>query len=290
METQRRAYSYAIGAILIWSTVASAFKISLEYLGSLQLLLYAAATSILILSAVLLWQRKLQLVNRCSRRDYLKSAILGFLNPFLYYFVLFKAYSLLPAQEAQSLNYTWPLILVLLSVPFLKQRITFRNVLAVLVSFFGAYIIATRGSITDVRFSDFTGVLLALASAVVWALYWVLNLTDEREESSKLLLNFGFGFIPILIANLLFSELRVPDARGLVGAIYIGLFEMGITFVIWLKALGLASTTARIGNFVYLVPFISLLVIHFVIGEEVLFSTLVGLFFIVSGIIIQQTS
>ena len=34
----------------------------------------------------------------------------GFLNPFLYYIILFKAYSLLPAQEALSLNYTWPLV------------------------------------------------------------------------------------------------------------------------------------------------------------------------------------
>ncbi|NJK98814.1 MAG: EamA family transporter, partial [Bacteroidales bacterium] len=53
--------------------------------------------------------------------------MLGFLNPLLYYLVLFKAYSLLPAQIAQPLNYTWPLILVILSIIFLSKNIRSGN-------------------------------------------------------------------------------------------------------------------------------------------------------------------
>jgi len=66
--------------------------------------------------------RKLGFLRKYSRRDYFYSSLLGFLNPFLYYIVLFKAYSMLPAQEAQALNYTWPLIVVILSIPLLNQR------------------------------------------------------------------------------------------------------------------------------------------------------------------------
>ena len=40
----------------------------------------------------------------------------------LYYLILLKAYQLLPAQVAQPLNMIWPVILVFLSVPILKQK------------------------------------------------------------------------------------------------------------------------------------------------------------------------
>ena len=46
---------------------------------------------------------------------------------------------------------------------------------------------------------------------------------------------------------------------GLLGGVYIGLFEMGITFLVWLKALKNAKTTAHVVNLIYLVPFLSLL-------------------------------
>ena len=115
MEDQQKAYAYALGTVLMWATVASAFKITLRYLDFGQLLLYASATAVLVLAAVVLLQGKWGLVRRCSGRDLARSALLGLLNPFAYYLVLFKAYDLLPAQEAQPLNYTWPIMLVLLS-------------------------------------------------------------------------------------------------------------------------------------------------------------------------------
>ena len=61
--------------------------------------------------------------------------LLGLLNPFLYYLVLFKAYALLPAQQAQPLNYTWAITLSLLAVPLLKQQVRWQEWLALLVSY-----------------------------------------------------------------------------------------------------------------------------------------------------------
>ena len=130
MERQKQAYVYALTAVLMWSTVAAAFKITLRYLDYLHLLLFSSCTACVILFVVLVSQKKLPLLKSCSGRDFLYSAFLGFLNPYLYYVILFKAYSLLPAQEAQPLNYTWPVVLVLLSIPLLKQRITLRSVAA----------------------------------------------------------------------------------------------------------------------------------------------------------------
>lgn len=288
MVDQKKAYAYAIIVVLIWSTVASAFKISLRYLNYLQLLFYASLISLLILFIILIFQNKLGLLKTYSKKDYLHSAMLGLLNPFLYYIVLFKAYSLLPAQQAVSLNYTWAIQIVLLSVPLLKQKIGFKSVLAIIISYAGVLIISTQGDILALRVTNLYGVLLALGSAVIWALFWIYNIKDKRDEVVKLFLNFLFGFIFILIAIVFSERLIIPKIPGFTSAVYIGLFEMGITFVLWLKALKLSKTTAQVSNLIYLTPFLSLLIINIMIGEKILISTIIGLILIVMGIIMQQ--
>ncbi|MHC4567442.1 MAG: EamA family transporter, partial [Planctomycetota bacterium] len=66
------------------------------------------------------------------------------------------------------------------------------------------------------------------------------------------------------------------------------LFEMGITFLIWLKALKLAKSTASVSSLIYLVPFLAFIVIYFVLDERILPSTVIGAVFIVGGIVFQK--
>lgn len=288
MKNQRLALIYGLLAVLCWSTVASAFKISLKYLNYLQLLFFAAIVSTLVLFSVLTLQRKLYLLRTFSYHEWLQSALLGFLNPFLYYVVLFKAYEILPAQEALTLNYTWAIMLVLLSIPLLKQKVTLRSILAIVISFFGVVIIATRGNLFSFSFANPLGTSLALGSSVIWALFWIFNTKDKRDEVAKLFLNFFFGSIYTTIIALCYSKIHLPVLPGLIGVTYVGLFEMGITFVLWLKALQLAKTTASVSNLIFLSPFLSMLFISLIVGEKILLSSIIGMCFIIGGILIQQ--
>jgi len=257
MEDQKRAYCYAGAVVLLWSTVASAFKFSLRHLDFVQLVFYASCVSLCVLFIIVLAQNKLSLVTSYKKKNYLRSALLGFLNPFLYYLILFKAYSLLPAQQAVTLNYTWAIQIVLLSIPLLRQKPTFKSICAIIVSYIGVVIISTKGDFLTLRFVNFYGVLLALGSAVVWALFWIYNIKDKRDAVVKLFLNFMCGFVFLLIYVLFTKKSIVPKVPGLIGAIYVGIFEMGITFILWLKALKLSRTTAQVSNLIYLTPFLS---------------------------------
>lgn len=290
MTSQKKAYLYAILATIIWSTVASVFKISLRHLDFLQLLCYSSLVAVITLFLILVFQGKLNLIFKSSSKEIMFSALGGFLNPFLYYALLFKAYTLIPAQEAQPLNYTWPIMLTLLSIPLLKQKIKIRAIFAIIASFIGVVIISTQGNISEFKFHNPIGAILALSTAMIWSLFWIINIKDKRDEVVKLFLNFCFGFLFTLILTLIYSEISIPDISGFIGLIYIGLFEMGVTFLIWLTALKLSKTTAKVSNIIYLVPFLSLIIIHFAVGEKILYSTIIGLVFIVLGIVIQQYS
>ncbi len=289
MKRQNRAYLYAFAAVAFWATVASAFKLSLRFLDFLQLLYFSAMSSLFVLFLIVIIQGKLCQLKKLTKRDLFSSALLGFLNPFLYYVILFKAYSLLSAQEAQALNYTWPIMLVLLSVPLLGQKMSLRSLAAICICFLGVCIISSKGDILGFRFTNAGGALLALSTAVIWALFWIYNVRDSRDEVVKLFVNFAFGLLYISIAVAVYSRFVFPDIRGFWGAVYVGLFEMGITFVVWSKALHLSETTAQVSKLIYFVPFLSLVIIHFLVGEAILLSTIVGLLLIVSGVVLEQS-
>jgi len=288
MNRQGSAYIHAAIAVFLWSTVASVFKISLRHLDVPNLLFYSSIASTTVLFILLLFRGKLRLLRVQERRDFMRSAILGFLNPFSYYLILFKAYDLLPAQIAQPLNFTWAVMLVLLSIVILTQRIGIRSILGIAISYFGAFVIATRGDVSGLRFSNPTGVALAVGSAVIWSLFWIYNVKDTRDDVVKMFMNFAAGLIFISGALTATSSWMRPTFEGLTGAVYVGLFEMGVTYVLWLKALKLSRTTAQVSNLIYLAPFLSLILIHYLVGETIYLSTIVGLIFIVSGILFQK--
>ena len=288
VSRQTQAYLYAGCAVLFWSTVASAFKVSLRYVEVPHMLLYATLVSMAVLLVAAAWQRKLGQLFACSPKQYLRSAALGFLNPFLYYLVLFESYDRLPAQEAQPLNYTWPMVVVILSVPFLKQPIGRVSLAGILVSFLGVLVISTRGDLLGFRLSDPIGTGLAVGSAFIWATFWLSNVRDDRDEVVKLLLNFAFGLAFVCVAAFALAGPPSLDLRGIGGSAYAGVFEMGVTFLLWMRALSLSRTTAQVSNLVYLSPFVSLVLISVIVGERILPSSVIGLAFIIGGIVIRR--
>jgi drug/metabolite transporter (DMT)-like permease len=183
----------------------------------------------------------------------------------------------------------WPIILVFLSAPILGQKIERKSIFALLVSFAGVYIISSRGRLLTSGHSDLMGIFLATGSSIFWASYFILNVKDKRDEGIKLLLNFVFGSIYLIITMIITGRLQIEAGlEGIAASVYVGIFEMGITFLFWLKALQMASSTAKVSNLVYLAPFLSLVFVHYILHEPVYYTTPLGLVFIISGIFIQN--
>ncbi len=289
MKDQKRAYIYALCSVGIWSTVATAFKLSLRYTHVVNLLTIASLVSLLIFFIASLISGQIRQITELNRKDIAYSGILGILNPFLYYLILFSAYNLLRAQEAQAINYTWAIILSLFSVFFLGQRLTLWDIIGLVLGYFGVFLIITKGDITNFApGTNLTGVGLALLSTIIWAAYWILNTRDTLNPLLRLMLNFGWGsaaLLPLFWINL---QIHPLNLYGLLGGIYIGLFEMGITYLLWSRALKFAESTARISILIYLSPFVSLVFIHYILGERIYLSTIIALLLIIGGIVLQQ--
>lgn len=288
MHSDKHAILFGLGAVFLWSTVATAFKLALAGLSPIQLVFIASLTSVITLVVYLSIKGKLGLLKPQFLRRPMLYLQTGVLNPFLYYLVLFKAYDLLPAQQALSLNYTWAILLPILSVPLLKQVLTKIDLAAALIAYSGVIIIATKGDPFSLSFDSPLGIALALLSTLFWCLYWIINTKDNGDAVVSLLLSFLVG-LPLVTCVMLFQgELPQWEPKALLAGVYVGLFEMGATFILWLLALKSASNTAKVSTLVFLSPVLSIGFISWILGETIANSTFAGLGLILIALMLQQ--
>ena len=285
---QRKAYGCALATVFLWSTVASAFKLALRHLSPVELLLWSTVVATLALAGMVTATGGWSEIRYCPASVWRFSVLTGFLNPFLYYLVLFKVYELLPAQQAQPINYTWALMLALLSVPFLGRRVTAGDLIGILLGYSGVVIIATGGSFSALNFTSGFGVALALLSTVIWSLYWICGVRDQRPPIVALFQSFLCGLVFTLVFFPFLADWRIPDWGGLLGACYVGLFEMSVPFVLWLFALKYAERVSQISGLIFLSPPLSLMLIHCAVGEAIQRSTVVGVVLILAGLLAQK--
>lgn len=288
MTQDNKAIVYAAIAVLSWSTVASAFKIALRYLSSFELLLVASCTAFFIFLFTLLARKKWKEVKNLSASQWRWFALLGLLNPVTYYLVLFRAYDLLPAQVAQPVNYSWPILLLILFSLFAGQSIPKIKYVGMLLSLGGVVLISAGTGLSDKLEFSVTGFLLAFLSAFLWAGYWMVsNKRKEVDAIIALTVTFFFGSAYLLIASLWMEPVVLP-VQALLSGMYVGAFEIGIPFVCFGMAIQLTSNATLVNQMCYLSPFLSLFLIHLVLGEQIVWTTYAGLLLIVVGIVFNQ--
>jgi len=288
LEIRRNPYFFGILAIAAWSTVATALKISLNYFTVDQVLCYSIIFSFISILVTSLLMGKTKEIITQTQKQWIYSAGLAILNPIVYYFVLFSAYNSLPAQEAMIINYTWPIFFGISSAIVGKIKISRYHFFAFIVSFFGVVVLATKGNFDSLTFSNIFGDILALLSAIIWTIFWIFNIRDQRDPIVKLFSIFLFGSVYSIIIMMFTHNFELISTIGLLVSGYIGLFEMGLTFILWLTAISLSNRPHKVSQLVYLTPFLSLLVISLVLKEKIHISSIIGLILIILGIVIQQ--
>ncbi len=283
LTTERRALCYALASVVLWSTVATGFKLGLRDLAPAQLLMLGCVTALIFFAGA-----RLFVTAKLTVRQHLIAAALGLLNPLAYYLVLFEAYERLPAQIAQPLNYTWAIALALLAIPLLGQRLSARGWMGVLVGYAGVVVLLTRGSLDGLGNFDAAGIALALLSTVLWAWYWIMTVRLNIQPVA-LMLN-GFAVATVLITAICYATvgLPVPSLANLGYGLWVGLVEIGVTFLLWQRALVLTRWAGRIGQLIFLSPFLSLVLIAVVLDERIHPSAIAALAMIVGGLVLSR--
>lgn len=297
---ERQALATGLLAVLLWSSVATGFKLGLSILTPLQLVLLGSSVSTLIFLLVWLFRsRKMRGTSASQtapsapaphtscRTSVLREALpLAAINPLSYYPLLLTGYERLPAQIAQPLNFTWAIVLALLAVPLLKQPLTRRLLLGICISYAGAVLLVAGGSRAQWFEPDAVGLICIAITTVLWALYWILNTRTSSDPLLMMLLSFALALVPLAALTYWVDGWPALNLQTLAYGLWIGAIEMGFTFLLWQRALRLTRQAARIGQLIFLAPFLGLIPIHYLVGEPILWTSVAGLGVIVCGLLI----
>jgi len=274
---------YLFLTIFFWASTPAVSKLLLEEMDSFQISFYMILIAMIVLFLMVFVKRK---SIKYDVKDYLTFAYMGGLGIFLYYILYFSSLIFISAQETTIINYLWPIMVIVFASLILKERITLKKIIAILLSFMGVYIVVSHDTLSSFTSSNIIGVLLAFLGAVSYSLFSVLGKKYNYDIIASMALYYLFSFIFIIPTILFFSEIIIPSIKAFIGLLWLGLFSASTGNVLWFLVLK-DGETSKMANMIYLVPFISLVYIYFLTGEKILLSSLIGLILIVLGILIQ---
>lgn len=289
MTENTKSIVLASVAVLSWATVATAFKIALQQLTVYNMLLVATVTATLIYTVMMTIEGRWSGLRSIPLKTSGEAVALGLLNPTVYYMVLFRAYDMLPAQVAQPVNYVWPVFLLVLLAVFNHDKIPGRKYIGMAISIGGVVCISMGGGGVNGNLSG-AGIVMALLSAAIWAVYWMVNdrLKGKLDTTTSLFLGFAAGSVVLGFGGWISGAIEIGSTDGLLSGIYIGCFEMGIPFLAFGTALRITGNPALVNQMCYLSPFLSLFLISMILGEKIAPATYAGLVLIVAGLVYNQ--
>lgn len=280
----KTGYKYAVASILLWGSTASISKLLLKDLDKLQVMFFTSLFATIALFLISLFQGKISIIKQYKIKDYFTFMYMGFFGVFLYGYFFYGALMRLPAQEAFIINYLWPIMIVILASVLLKEKFTLQKFIALCISFIGIVVVATKGNFINFSFGDTKGILFAVSGAISYGLFSVLGKKINYESYTSMMFYYLFACIITFIFTLNIPAISIYQ---LVGLLWLGIFTCGLAYVTWFLALK-HGDTAEMSNLIFLTPFLSLVYIRFLIGEEILLSSIVGLIIIILGILIQS--
>jgi len=226
-----RSFFFLGLCILSWGLIPVVTKQILGELNNLQMLFSSTLFSCLVMGGLVLYQNKARVLATYSIRDYAKGGVLGFLGTYLYSVLLYGALALTSASEGFLLAYTWPMLVILLTFPFLREKLTVKKLCSIFISFGGIVVIVTHGRIFTLSLTSLQGDILALGGAGVFALFSVLGKKYRYDQVVSVFLYFVTALVFIIPTLILFSSLKIPSLYVLLWLFLNGFVVNGVSYI-----------------------------------------------------------
>ena len=285
----KKSYIYAGLTVLIWSTLATVVKLVLKDIPNFQALAISSAFAFVFLLILNIINGSIKEMKHYRIKDCLTMAGLGFLGLFMYSALYYYGIAELGSQEACILNYLWPMMIVIFACIILKERITVKKIIAMLMSFAGI-VVLTLGSGGVSSGNRLFGIIACVTAAVCYGLFSVLNKKHSLNQNVTMIWIWFTTAVCSLVLSLIFENWQPIAGVQWLGIAWLGIVVNAVAYLLWAIALKGASDSAKIANLAYLVPFISIIISWLVLKEQITINAVLALVLIIGGILIQSIS
>lgn len=278
-KTQLVAMTKALFAVIVWGASFVATKIAVGEVSPDLVIFLRFCMGVIILGGMV-WKRKQ--LKFPEKKDWLYFILLGFLGITFHQWLQSTG-----LKTAQAVTTGWivasiPVFMALLGWIFLKERLSWLQILGICLAAFGVLLIITRGDLASLFSGQFgtVGDFLILVSAPNWAVFSILSKRGlEKYPAAGMM--FYVMLIGWMISSLLLfntgdlNQILAISIHGWLAIGFLGIFCSGIAYVYWYDALQ-ALSASQTGVFLYLEPLITIIVASLLLGEELFISGLLG--------------
>lgn len=285
-----KSYIYVVLTILLWGSATSIGKLLLKELQIATILFYSFLFALPLLYAIIHHINKQRLILHYLKTKFVFLNVMSILGITGYYFLFYRSLQYISAQETYILNATWSLWIILFSIFILKTNLNWKVILSSLLGFFGVVLIIYKDNFSIENVENGMGYIFALGCGVFYGLFSVFGKKVDMDKTVSVFIYYFLAFIYITI-YLFFNEqtinILIIDYKQLIGLLWLGTFCSGCGYLFWLLAIE-HGDIVELSNIILLTPFVTIIYIYFILGETILFSSILGLIFIIFGILLQS--
>ncbi len=234
--------------VALWALIPVVSKMGQTTLDNHQFLFWSSLVSVIVLGLTAFFSGTIGEIKHFGFKDLCYLFFLGLLGTYIYYLFLYLGYSQAMGMEVLVVQYTWPILIVILSIFILKERLTHRKIMAIMLGFTGVIIVLTKGDFQSIHASNISVIVLVGAGSFCFALFSVLSKGINKEPLGVTIIYFIAACIASFLSMLYYSKFAIPSLAEIVPVLLNGILVNGFSYVFWLVAL--KSTQAS-----YLVPF-----------------------------------
>ncbi len=197
-------------------------------------------------------------------------------------------------QYTSASNTGWiigitPVFMAILGLIFFKEKLSLLQTIGVFISFTGLILLVSKGDISSIDFVSNKGDLMVLTSAFTWSVYSLVGKKVTLNYPPMMTILYVFITMLIVFSPFTINETNIGQvfnlsAVGWVAILFLGIFCSGLAYVLWAEAMK-EMHSSKVGAFLYLEPFVTVLVAWLLLNEEITLLMLLSGLIILGGVI-----
>jgi len=266
-------------AVIVWGGSFVATKVALRDVSPVTVVWLRFGMGVVIIGLSVMIRKQWAMP---AKSDMLYFALLGFLGISFHQWL--QSTGLLTAQATTTawIVATTPIFMAFLGWVVLKERLNWLQVGGIGIAACGVLLVVTKGNLLSSGLGNFgtPGDFLILISAMNWAVFSALSRRGLLKYPATRMMFFVMAFGWLFVSILFFtsdslSQIANLTRQGWAGILFLGVLCSGVAYIFWYDALQVLPV-AQTGAFVYLEPFITVIVAAIVLDEQLIAASLFG--------------
>lgn len=276
-------YLYLLITFLGWGSIYIVSKYALAVMGPVTVSFCRYAVSVICLYGIM---RVKGVQKKVAKEHWKYFWILGGLGYFGAIILQLGGTALLSGSLASLINSMNPIVISLMAAVFLKEKITWKNVVSIMVSLIGVYIILGKGAVQI----NPVGIALSGSAVILWsaASVTIRKISGYYDPIQTALYGMSIALVlnaPAAVLENLFMTRSHPTPTAIFACLFVAVIGTAVSHTCWNKSLQLidASTCSM---FYPLQPLVSAVLGVVLLHEVITWQFVLGAIFICSGIVI----